>query len=262
MEQTTKTWNAETKTKWIECAKEHAACGGFVKNHWLDNSTHTSKGFAGSVFGAMLQEKEDVMLAASVKMQIPIWLVGFIETIFDMTNDSKSVDFAIAALESIPCDTFLGTPYRKFLRLIYTDPEKGTMSFLSDAKAKQTASKLIDSLESVFITGDNEELREDCQFTVADTYIKKRGEVKNKDFQANTRALIALESLVECVKPQPPSAFVGSTPVCRAVMDCAEMYSFAKSYDKLHASEIKKTHKEQYYWWVGTVLINVLKQTK
>ncbi len=105
-----KSWDQETKDKWVSIMKEHREADRLVQGAWLGGKD-ASGIFRGCFFGCAMQTEENTLEKAAEAMNLPLWLIKLAELIFESMSIEKALDFPVPLVEAIPCGVSLKGVY-------------------------------------------------------------------------------------------------------------------------------------------------------
>jgi len=98
-----KTWNQETKDKFLEMARFREENDMFKQGQWL-SSEEKNGVFCGCMHGSLTQLDENVLEESSAAMQWPLWLSHLSEQIFEGLDFKDAVFFPAALISVVPVD--------------------------------------------------------------------------------------------------------------------------------------------------------------
>ena len=98
-----KTWNQETKDKFLEMARFREKNDMFKQGQWL-SSEEKNGVFCGCMHGSLTQLDENVLEESSAAMQWPLWLSHLSEKIFEGLDFKDAVFFPAALISVVPVD--------------------------------------------------------------------------------------------------------------------------------------------------------------
>lgn len=100
-----KTWNEETKQRWVAEMKSHQDADRLIRGQWLHDSNCCGCFNKGCFFGCAMQTKIDPLKKAIEAMKLPSWLIYLAERIYEGLPEDEYLDFPVKLLESIPVNT-------------------------------------------------------------------------------------------------------------------------------------------------------------
>ena len=98
-----KTWNQETKDKFLEMARFREENDMFKQGQWL-SSEEKNGVFCGCMHGSLTQLDNNVLEESSAAMQWPLWLSHLSEQIFEGLDFKDAVFFPAALISVVPVD--------------------------------------------------------------------------------------------------------------------------------------------------------------